>query len=398
MYMKRRDFIKRSALASSALFVPNFLNAMDGEISIPKGVKRLLVIQLAGGNDGLNTLVPFTNDIYYRNRPTIAIKKKDVLPVNDTLGFHKNLKGIKTLYDQGVLSVVNNVGYPNPNRSHFRSSDIWHTASAADEYVTDGWIGRYLDAYGNAPHDAIEVGSSLSTIMKGATKNGIVTKDATLLQRIARDPYFSKVIKHHDATHLSEHNMGYLYQTLIDAKQSAAYIYEKSRVFESKFSYGNSQFGKQLKTISEFINSGLETKIYYASLRGFDTHANQMGPQVALLQTYDEAISTFVKDLKANGTFKDTLILTFSEFGRRVAENAAKGTDHGAANQVFIIGSSLRSPGLFNEPPDLSRLDANGDLIYDVDFRSIYANILEDWLDVSKQVVLGSSIPSLKIV
>lgn len=396
--MKRRDFIKNSALASSLFFVPNFLKAMDGQLSLPEGFKRLVIIQLAGGNDGLNTIVPFRNDIYYRGRPSIAIQAKDVLPFSDELGFHKNLAPLKQLFDNGELTVVNNVGYPNPDRSHFRSTDIWHTASASDEMLADGWVGRYLDRYGERSYNAIEIGNSLSMIMKGNKSNGVVTKNANLLYQISSDPYFSEVLKHNNDQHLSEHNMGYLYQTMIDAKQSANYIYEKTRVTSSKFDYGKSQFGKQIKTLAEFINSGLDTKVFYAALGGFDTHANQLGNQDSLLKTYADAVGTLVKDLKANGTFDDTLILTFSEFGRRVAQNAALGTDHGAANNVFVIGSRLKKPGMFNDAPKLSKLDENGDLIYEVDFRSIYANILDDWLEVKSDTILTRAVAPVAVI
>jgi uncharacterized protein (DUF1501 family) len=396
--MKRRDFIKNSALASSLFFVPGFIKAMDAQLRLPKGFKRLVIIQLAGGNDGLNTVVPFRNDIYYRERPSIAIRQKDVIAINSELGFHKNLAPLKTLFDAGELTVINNVGYPNPNRSHFRSSDIWHTASASHEALGEGWVGRYLDRIGSKPYNAIEVGNSLSLMLKGKTRNGVVARDAAMLNKIAGDPYFEQLLSYNQDQHLSEHHMGYLYQTMIDAKQSADYIYEKTRVTHSAFDYGDSPFGKQMKTMAEFINSRLDTTVYFSALSGFDTHADQSGKQEALLKTYAEGVSTLVADLKANGTFDDTLILTFSEFGRRVAQNAALGTDHGAANQVFIIGKDLKTPGLYNRAPDLQNLDGNGDLIYEIDFRSIYANIMEEWLGVRSDALLTETMEPLNIV
>lgn len=396
--MKRRDFLKNSALASSLIFVPGFIKAMDSQLVIPDGFKRLVIIQLAGGNDGLNTIVPFTNDIYYKNRPTIAVRRQHVIPFSDELGFHKNLAALKELFDKGELTVVNNVGYPDPDRSHFRSTDIWHTASGSKETLDNGWIGRYLDKHGKQSYNAIEIGNSLSLMMKGSTHNAVVTQDAAFLNKVAADPYFTALLHHNGDKHLSEHNMGYLYQTMIDAKQSAAYLYEKTKVVTSKLDYGKSLFGKQLKTLAEFINSGLDTRVYYASLGGFDTHANQLGVQDDLLKTYSETIGVLVKDLKEHNTFDDTLILTFSEFGRRVAENAALGTDHGAANNVFVIGSKLKRPGMYNQAPDLSALDSNGDLIYEIDFRSIYANLLEDWLQVSSKDILSAEVAPISLV
>ncbi|MBT8261645.1 MAG: DUF1501 domain-containing protein [Bacteroidia bacterium] len=396
--MKRRDFLKNSALASSLFFVPGFIKAMDAQLSLPAGYKRLVIIQLAGGNDGLNTIIPFRNDIYYRERPSIAIKQKHVIALNDELGFHKNLAPLKSLYDAGELTVINNVGYPNPNRSHFRSTDIWHTASASNELLKDGWIGRYLDLFGDKPYNAIEIGNSLSLIMQGKLKNGVVAKDAVMLNKIAGDPFFKQLLTYNQDQHLSEHNMGYLYQTMIDAKQSADYIYEKTRVSKSTFDYGNSRFGKQMKTLAEFINSQLDTRVYYAALGGFDTHANQAGQQDELLKTYADGVSTLVADLKSNGTFDDTLILTFSEFGRRVAQNAANGTDHGAANNVFVIGKNLKTPGFYNQAPDLRNLDANGDLVFEIDFRRIYANLMEKWLDIPSSSLLSETMEPLHII
>jgi len=395
--MKRREFIKQTSLASSVVFVPNFVNAFDSILQPSLGHKKLVIIQLDGGNDGLNTIVPFKNDIYYKNRPTLAIKGNDLIKATDELGFHSSLKPLKRLYDKGYVSIINNVGYPNPNRSHFRSMDIWQTASNTKS-LTSGWIGRYLDVYGNKPYDAIQVDESLSLAMKGETLSAIATNDAKRLFRTSQEPYFKQIIKHNNDSHLSEHNLGYLYKTLIAAESSAKHIYDISRTFSSKQTYPNSNFAKQLKTTAEFINSGLETKVYYTSLNGFDTHANQVNAQSRLLSQYAEALESFVTDLKQNGTFKDTLILTFSEFGRRVKQNAANGTDHGTANNVFIIGENLQTQGFYNELASLNDLDENGDLKFEVDFRTIYATILSKWLNVDDEEILNHTFEQLNFI
>jgi len=396
--MKRRKFLKQSTLASSLFFVPNFVKAFEQVAKASLGNKKLVIVQLSGGNDGLNTIVPFTNDIYYNNRPGISIPKNDLIKVTDDLGFNKNLAPLKNLYDQGYLSIINNVGYPNPNRSHFRSTDIWQTASGANEYIDTGWLGRYIDSYGKMPYSGIEIDDSLSLIMKGNTMNGIATKNPRILFGNTQTPYFKKVLNHQSDQHLSEHNLGYLYKTMIEAKSSAKYIYETSKTYKSKQEYPNNPFGKQLKTTAEFINSNIESKVYYVSMGGFDTHANQADRQKRLLSTYSESMEVFVNELKQNDTFKDTLILTFSEFGRRVQQNAAGGTDHGAANNVFIIGENLKSKGFYNELPDLANLDANGDIIHSVDFRSVYATILEKWLQVDDTVILNKSFSKLDFI
>tara|TARA_R110002126_G_scaffold142037_1_gene287495 strand:+ start:13873 stop:15063 length:1191 start_codon:yes stop_codon:yes gene_type:complete len=396
--MERRDFLKQGTLASSLFFVPDFVKAFENVSIDTFKHKKLVIIQLSGGNDGLNTIIPYTNDIYYKNRPKLSISKNNIIKVTDDLGFHKNLGPLKNLYDQGYLSIINNVGYPNPNRSHFRSTDIWQTASNADEYLTSGWIGRFIEKYGKNPYTAIELDDSLSLIMKGENTNGIATRNPNILFANTNTPYFKKVLEQQTDAHLSEHNLGYLYKTMIEAKSSAKYIYETSKTYKSSFDYPNNPFGNQLKTTAEFINSDLDSKVYYASMGGFDTHANQLNKQSKLLQTYADAIAVFVNDLKKNDSFKDTLILTFSEFGRRVQQNAAGGTDHGAANNIFLIGENLKKKGFYNDAPNLLKLDNNGDLVHTIDFRTVYATILDKWLQVDDTAILNKSFRKLHFI
>lgn len=396
--MDRRKFLKQSSLASSLFFVPSFVKAFEQVAQSQLGYKRLVIIQLSGGNDGLNTVIPYQNDLYYKARPSLGIKKSEVLKLNDEVGLHKSLKPLKHLYDNGNLCVINNVGYPNPIRSHFRSMDIWQTATDSDKYSQSGWLGRYLDQYGKHPYSAIEINDSLSLAMKGEQMNAIATQDAKTLYNLSKDPYFKNVIKHQDDAHLSEHNLGYLYKSMISAESSAKYIYETSKTFSSKTDYPQNYFAKQLKTTAQFINSGLDTKVFYSALGGFDTHVNQLGAQNRLLNIYAESIEAFVNDLKTNNTFNDTLILTFSEFGRRVKQNANVGTDHGTSNNVFIIGGQLNKQGLYNDMASLSDLDTNGDLKFEIDFRTIYATVLNKWLDVNDEKVLNRSFNQLGFI
>ena len=396
--MERRNFLKRSVLASSLVFVPNFLKAFEGITPDLIDNKKLVIIQLAGGNDGLNTIIPFRNDIYYGNRPQISIPRSRVIEATDELGFNENLAPLKKLYDRGYLSIINNVGYPNPNRSHFRSTDIWQTASDSYEYLNSGWIGRFIDKKGKMPYSGLEIDDSLSLIMKGRTMNGIATKNPAILYRNTQAPYFKKILDQQTSKHLSEHNLGYLYNTMIEAETSAKYIFENSKTYKSKLIYPKTPFGKQLNTTAQFINSRLDTKVYFVSMGGFDTHAYQSNKQNRLLKIYSESMEVFVKDLEQNDSFKDTLILTFSEFGRRVKQNAAGGTDHGAANNVFVIGKNLKAPGFYNETPNLSQLDNNGDLKYTIDFRSVYATILDKWLEVNDKTILNKSFDKLDFI
>ena len=396
--MNRRHFLKNSTLASSLFFVPSFVKAFEQVASSALGYKRLVIIQLSGGNDGLNTVIPFQNDLYYKERPTLGISKNEIIQLNDEVGLHTSLTPLKRLYDNGNLTIINNVGYPNPNRSHFRSMDIWQTATDSNKYSQSGWLGRYLDHYGKEPYSAIEIDESLSLAMKGETMNAIATQDARVLYNLSKDPYFDNILKHQNDMHLSEHNLGYLYKSMIEAESSAKYIYETSKTVSSNREYPNNKFGKQLKTMAQFINSGLETKVFYSSLGGFDTHVNQLGVQNRLLGIYAYGIEVFVQDLKENNTFKDTLILTFSEFGRRVKQNANVGTDHGTANNVFIIGDQLKKQGLYNNMANLNDLDENGDLKFEIDFRTIYATVLNKWLDVNAFKVLNQSFNQLEFI
>ncbi|WP_408029204.1 DUF1501 domain-containing protein [Tenacibaculum xiamenense] len=397
--MKRRDFIKKTPIATGGLFfIPQFIQAFSQSAKKLFSHKKLVIIQLKGGNDGLNTIVPFRNDIYYQKRQNIAISKSELIKLNDEVGLHSKLAPLKILYDKGYLSIINNVGYPNPNRSHFRSTDIWQTASNSNEYLQSGWVGRFLDMTSSQPYHAIEVDESLSLMLKGNQQNGLAITNPKLFYQSLRQPFFSDVLQNYDDTHLSEHNLGYLYNTMINAKSSAKYIYEKSSAKSTNKSYPQNVFGKQLKTIADFINSGLDTQIYYAALTGFDTHVNQVNKQSRLLETYAESISCFVDDLKDQNTFEDTLILTFSEFGRRVQQNAANGTDHGAANNVFVIGKKLRQSGIYNELSRLDNLDSNGDLKYTIDFREVYATILDKWLEVDDRKILNKSFSKLSFI
>lgn len=399
--MERRDFLKSTALISGAYMMPAFLKPLEamakGELT---GYKNLVIIQLSGGNDGLNTIIPYGNDIYYQKRKTIAINKPDIITLNDMQGLNPSLSALKEIYDQGWMSIVNSVGYPNPDRSHFRSMDIWQTASDSNQFLTTGWIGRYLDSNCQScknPYTAIEVDDTLSLAMKGTNMKGIAVQDPNKLYQATREPFFKDLVSEHDNAHLNEDNLGYLYKTMIETYSSADYIQKTSKVYNVTANYPTTAFGNQLKNVSKFINSGLQTRVYYVSLSGFDTHVGQQNQQGRQLKIYADAVAALVKDLKHTGKLDDTLIMTFSEFGRRVEQNASNGTDHGTANNVLIFGGKLKKPGIFNDAPDLAQLD-NGDLKYKVDFRDVYATLLDKWLDVNNSQILNKNFAGLGLV
>lgn len=399
--MKRRDFIRNSALVSGAFMVPAFLKPFEAMAkSQLSGFKNLVIIQLSGGNDGLNTIVPYGNDIYYQKRNTIAINKIDVITLDDMQGLNPNLSALKELYDQGWMSIINSVGYPNPDRSHFRSMDIWQTASDSNQFLTNGWIGRYLDSNCQtckSPYTAIEVDDTLSLAMKGAKMKGIAVQDADKLYQTTREPFFKDLVHDHASDNLNEDNLGYLYKTMIETYSSADYIRNTSKTYKVTADYPATQLGNQLKTISKFINSGLQTRVYYVSLSGFDTHVGQLNQQSRQLKVYADAVAAFIKDLKQTGKLDDTLVMSFSEFGRRVEQNASNGTDHGTANNILIYGGKLKKAGIYNPAPNLATLD-NGDLKYEIDFRDVYATLLDKWLDINNSQVLNKNFAGLGFI
>ena len=394
--MKRRTFIQTTGLASAAMMIPKFLKASEKD-TVNTTDKILVIVQLTGGNDGLNTVVPFDNDLYYNARPKIAIPKNEVLKLNNQLGLNPNLTGFKSLFDEGKLCLINNVGYPDPDRSHFRSMDIWHTASNSNEYKTTGWLGRYLDEQCgdcDKPTQVLEMDDTLSLALKGAKVKGLALKDPKRLYGSTTDPFVNQLSKQHMPGDHQHDNAEYLYKTLAETISSAEYLYNTSKIFHSAATYPNHQFGKSMKTISELIISGVNTKVYYVSLGSFDTHFNQQKRQGELLQQLSETVKIFMDDIKRNGRANDVLLMTFSEFGRRVEENASFGTDHGTASQIFLIGNNLKKNGVYNEAPNLADLD-EGDLKFSIDFKNIYATVLQKWLHTDDLKILGSKFNSL---
>ena len=400
----RRNFLKQSLLgATGSLLVPTFLKAFENPNAFMETHDKILVVvQLSGGNDGLNTIVPYRNDLYYQHRPSLAIAAGKVLKVSDELGFHPALAPLQGLYDRGYLGVFNNVGYPNPDRSHFRSMDIWQTASP-ERYLQTGWIGRYLDA--NCPgcsvadqaDQAIELDDTLSLALKGDTIKGLAMKDPRKLYNAVHHSFIHEVAQNNTAAGVNDPSLHYLYKTLAETVSSADFLYQKAGAPSSGPDYPQSDFSKKLKTVAQLIHARVPTRVYYVSMAGFDTHVNQQAQHQRLLQLYSEGITAFVEDLEKSDRMKDVLIMTFSEFGRRVAQNASGGTDHGTANNLFVLTKHLKQKGFLNNTPDLLKLD-NGDLIHQLDFRSVYATILDRWLEVEPKKILSDAYPTLDFI
>ena len=398
MIIKRKEFLQVGSLATASLMLPKFLKAFEGRAMVPPGNRVVVVLQLSGGNDGLNTVIPVTNDLYYKARPRLGIQKAKALALKDDAGLHPALTGLKELYDDGSLGIINSVGYPNPDRSHFRSMDIWHTASQSNEYWATGWLGRYLDAQCSGcdkPTQGIEFDDVLSLSMKGANIKGIAMKDPKRLYGTANEKFFRDVMQRHGNG--GEETVDYLYKTLSQTLSSADYIFKQSRLHPTSAEYPKTGLGNSLKTIASLIFSDINTKVYYVSLGSFDTHINQDMQQQRLFTEMSDAVRAFTKDLKANGRFNDVLLFTFSEFGRRVSQNASGGTDHGTANNMFLVSGGLKKKGLINPLPDLSDLN-EGDLRHRVDFKNVYATILDRWLKADSKKILGGTYTNMDFI
>lgn len=431
----RRDFLRRTVLGSSlAWTVPTFLantftalqaSAADSATQTATGKDGtiLVVLQMAGGNDGINTVVPYANDFYRKSRPKLALKPDEVLKVNDEIGLHGAMKGFKELYDQGRLSVIQGVGYPNPNRSHFRSTEIWQTASDSNRVEKYGWVGRYFDnaCAGADPVVGVTIGNQLPQAFFAAKPKGIVFNNPQNYRFMANARATEESYKKLNDLELSspepEDNSGgsiamlpagvpmqggraldFISRTALDAQQSSAAVRTIAARVQNQAAYPPSQLGNSLKLVARLVGGGLSTRVYYVSQGGYDTHTNQAGSQQRLLGDLAESVKAFTDDLRAQDNLGRVLVMTFSEFGRRVAENANGGTDHGAAAPLFIVGDKVKA-GLLGHYPSLAPADLyQGDVKYHVDFRSVYAAMLENWLKTKSAPILGQQFAPLPVV
>jgi uncharacterized protein (DUF1501 family) len=405
-------FLERTFLSLDAL-----ADASPVATATGKDSPILVILQLAGGNDGLSTLVPREDDSYFRARPTLAIPASRTLYLSDELGLHPNLTGFKSLYDAGHLSIVQGVGYPNPNRSHFRSTEIWHTASDSEKTERHGWLGRYFDACcpGDDPTVGVSIGNQTPQAFSAPSPRGITfarpeqfrfdlakSESPDAAEEFFRSMNELEAMDGASIGMLPGHSdaegdpADFLQRTALDAVVSSDKVLEITKRSHSTVSYPSSQLANSLNLVARLIGGGMTTRVYYVAQGGYDTHSNQPGAHDRLMGELDSAVSAFTQDLQAQGNFQRVLLMTFSEFGRRVAENASGGTDHGAAAPLFVVGGGVR-PGLQGKMPRLDRLQ-NGDLIHEIDFRSAYATILSKWLQSPVEPVLGRRFPILNFV
>ena len=406
----RREFLSLSTkgigLLAFSRFAPSFLvNSTLASTPAPEKDRSILVIvQLAGGNDGLNTLIPYQDDNYYRLRPTIGIAKTDVLKVNDALGLHPAMTGMHDLYSSGKLALVQNVGYPNPNRSHFRSSEIWETASDSASFETTGWIGRYMDnACAGAPADATDPVAVHVNTLNGMPETFVGASDHPTFGMMAynnsrKDSEQSRKFleKVSSEPHAENDSVSYLRHTLMDALVTEKKVQAVLAGYKPAASYPGTPFSASLKNIAALIASGISTRVYFVTLNGFDTHVNQVNQQANLLKQLSDGLSAFQKDLEAHRLDGQVTTMTFSEFGRRPSENESKGTDHGTSAPLFVMGSAVQG-GLHGTAPSLD-IQHNQDIAFSTDFRSVYATMLKDWLVCPPDPVLGGSFAPLPVI
>lgn len=393
--MKRRNFFKATGLCTTSLLLPGFLKSLEWQSNLALGKKRLIVVQLSGGNDGLNTIIPINNNIYYQLRPGIGIPKAETLNIDDTAAFNPAMKGMAKLLEKGWLTILNDVGYPNPDRSHFRSMDIWQTGSGSDQNWNTGWIGRLLDNQANQIHHshfAIEVDQQLSLVMKGLNQSGFAVKNPKKLKQMVQSIELEQ-----QNSPLAVTELDFLYKTLADTKSTAGYVADHAQKSKLQLTYPNNEVGKNLQMIASMILGGADTSIYYTSTSGFDTHVRQLGQHGRLLEQLSDSLWALTQELHQAQELKNTVILVFSEFGRRAKQNASGGTDHGTAGNVFLIGEGLKKTGLYNPVNNLTQL-VNDDLVHQIDFRSIYATLIDDIFQVPHADILLQQFPKLRLL
>jgi uncharacterized protein (DUF1501 family) len=364
------------------------------------GERVLVVINLQGGNDGLNTVVPYGLPDYYRYRPTLGIATGDVLSLDAQVGLNPAMRSLKAMYDKGTVAIVQGAGYPTPDHSHFRSTEIWQTA-VPERYELTGWLGRFLDDAA-LPKDNLFNAVAVAPVLPEALVARSVDVPAIPQLRgygLASDrrpgerAAFASIVGDGASLPFSSPYLGAVARIEDQAQRGAAELPKLVAGYSTTASYPATPLGRSLALAAQIVGSKLGTRMLYVQHGSFDTHVSQKATQDRLLGELSDALAAFYDDLAAHGNERRTLTMTFSEFGRRVAENGNRGTDHGEAAPMFVIGGGVKG-GLYGRHPSLADLD-DGDLKYTVDFRSVYATAIERWFGRSSRAILSGSFPSL---
>lgn len=403
----RRELFRRGGMIAVGMMTPPWLAAVakadlvrQSKGKSPTSDTVLVVCQFSGGNDGLNTVIPYASAEYYKLRPTLAVPDSSVLKMNESMGLHPSLSGLHELYKEGKVAIVQNVGYPDPNRSHFKSMDIWHSASP-DGKIAYGWIGRYFDIMAGTTGISPVAGLGLS-----------VEKPRALNAKTASIPCFASLadiqamVGNQDAERQLREIQGELAkagsaESAIQKANFAALdamteLQGKLSTFTPKQAYANDRFGNGFKQISQIVAASPQTRVVYFSAGGFDTHSKQADAHANLMKQFGDAVLAFQREMEAAGRADKVIVMVFSEFGRRTYENGSAGTDHGAAGPMMLIGKNVKG-GLHGPNPNLADLD-RGDLKWNVDFRKVYATSLDNWMGGDSAVVLGENFGNIDVL
>jgi uncharacterized protein (DUF1501 family) len=399
--MLRREFLKSSAVGSSLVafqgLLPNFLGrtAAQAPEAQQAGARDtiLVVVQLTGGNDGLNTIIPYKDADYARLRPTL--KQTTYHRIDDHLAFHPSMEAFSRLLQDNALSIVQGVGYPNPDQSHFRSMDIWHAAST-ERVLTEGWIGKALrHVPAAASFHLANANEAVPLALTGAPARvpSIATlDDFQFRQQAANAADRRRQRDLLDAASRPTESPGlldFVQRTAVETYASSRRLQEIGRNYQPRSPYPASALGNHLKLAAQLIDAGLGARLFYVTLDGFDTHAGQAAVHANLLRDLSDSVAAFYRDLAARGHGERVLIMTFSEFGRRARENGSRGTDHGSGAPILLVGGRVR-PGVVGVHPSLTNLD-DGNLRHHTDFRQVYAMLLDRWLGVPSRQILGGA-------
>lgn len=410
--MKRRNFLKTSATAAitigatQSMFGSIYQNALMSSPSMQQLValtqnsdKIVVLIQLQGGNDGLNTLVPIESSAYYTARPTINIPKAETLPLTSTLGWHPKMGGMKQLYDEGKLAIVQGVSYENSDRSHFRGTDIWLTATDADVMKNTGWVGRYLQTI--APEFPITLPDEPLAVQLGTTLSMALNSDGGSIGITFRTPEEFYNLVRGTGSNIEDESipdtaagkeLEYM-RTISKAAQSYSQIVkDKGDAGKNYVTYNNTDLANKLKVVAQLIDGGLKTKVYLVAIEknSFDTHINQggvTGDHASLLEQVSTSVKAFMDDITASGNADRVVGFTFSEFGRRVRENGSTGTDHGSAAPMFVFGNKVLGGKIIGNDPDFVNVDAYGDLLMQYDYRQVYGSLLGQWFGTPSNAI-----------
>ena len=409
--LSRRNFLKRSSLIAASPLAPGFIErtalaAEPGKDSI------LIVLEMTGGNDGLNTVIPQRDDEYHRLRPTLGFQRNQLVRINDELGLHPAFQQMGQLLQQSKLAIIQGVGYPNPNRSHFESMDRWQCGEVAAKVSGHGWLAKSVPDLAKGKGGGVpvmHVGSEKLPMACRGTSQGVfsINQDQPFdlklgLPGSVEEQARKKLLADVAAIRPDENGDDLLQfvrrrhlQTYTSVEKLKTILKNMSKE-QARYGFGPGSLYMKLDLIGRLIEGGFGTRVFYVSIDGFDTHGNQAATQQNLFQQIDQAVAALFQRLQRSGDDRRTLLMTFSEFGRRAAENGSKGTDHGSGSCLFVVGPGVK-PGPHGKHPSLTDL-LNGDLKYHTDFRRVYATLLENWLKVDSKMVLGEKFEAMGFV